>query len=1103
MPSTLEDTPENSAFPQVKTFTSVTSSSSLVFLSTAKVAVLDSRGIFQTVRVLLDSGSQASFITDKCLMRLGLPRRRSPIPIYGLGETSTSSSGVACCTIGPIGKFSVTFDVEVKVVPKICSHLPEQYISLETFSYLTTLKLADDKFNQTGASAKDANGISLNDALLVGPKLQQNIFSLLLNFRFHEIVFTCDIKQMYRQILVKEEHRSYQKILWRFSQKDPIQEFILNTVTYGVSSSPFLALRTIVQIAKDQKASFPIASQVLQSDSFVDDLATGAHSIQSALRLQSDLIQLLGRAGLKLRKWASNHQAILQAVPLSDCQQQPLSFDNSDCVIKILGLTWLPTLDKFSYTCIPKNNLPTKRGILSELARIFDPLGFIAPISFFAKYLIQYLWVLGMDWDQPVPKDVENRWVQFQNELSLLQAIKIPRRIISNNFESLELHGICDGSEKEYAAVVYCRVVRSNEEPIVSLVCAKSKISPLKRIWVPRLELCGAGLLANLLSEVIKCYSSKVAFDKVYGWCDSKTVIAWIKSSPHRWKNFVSNRVTQIQSKVSQNIWHYVSTKENPADCASRGLLPNELLNHPLWWAGPSWLQSGVVPCSEIDVSDCHEESRPLVLISTRSSSEILDLLTKFSNFGKIKRIIAYCLRFIFNCKNPKNKRNYGLDLEEIHKAVLVLVRETQIEYFFEDILNLKNKKLVSNQLRKLAPFLDESDILRVGGRLKHANVAYNYKHPMLLPRQARLTELIILETHVENFHPGFQTTHSLIVQNFWILNPKRAIRSVIGKFLRCFRVHPRSNMPQMADLPTFRVNQLKCFSHVCVDMGGPFQITPNRTRGCKILKAYLCLFVCCCTKALHLEVTTDLSSESFLAALRRMISRRGKVANIYSDCGTNFVASSKYLKDIMQSAFETEKISWHFNPPAAPHFNGLAESGIKSVKSHLVRVIGDQILTYEEFNTVVVQIEAMLNSRPLSPISSDPNDLNAVTPSHFLLLEPITALPDFDLTNCKLNTLTRWQLLVRMCQDFWKRWRNEYLHTLSQRYKWNASSNPPKIDMLVLIKNEQLPPSKWEFARVVKLHQGSDGICRVVTVKTARGLYQRPVVKICPLPGQ
>ncbi|XP_074034300.1 uncharacterized protein [Leptinotarsa decemlineata] len=239
-----------------------------------------------------------------------------------------------------------------------------------------------------------------------------------------------------------------------------------------------------------------------------------------------------------------------------------------------------------------------------------------------------------------------------------------------------------------------------------------------------------------------------------------------------------------------------------------------------------------------------------------------------------------------------------------------------------------------------------------------------------------------------------------------------------------------------MGNLPPLRVSQMKPFSCIGIDFGGPYSITLGRHRGAKTHNAYICLFVCFATKALHLELATDLTSETFLAALRRLIARRGRVTKIFSDNGTNFIGASRILKSFHIAA-QQELIEWSFIPPSSPHFGGLWEAGIKSVKNHISRVLGNQLLTYEEFNTLLVQVESVLNSRPLCPISSDPNDLSVLTPGHFLTLEPLNASPDEELGKVTLNRLSRWQLIQHLHKDFWSRWSKEYLHTLFQRGKW------------------------------------------------------------------
>lgn len=346
-----------------------------------------------------------------------------------------------------------------------------------------------------------------------------------------------------------------------------------------------------------------------------------------------------------------------------------------------------------------------------------------------------------------------------------------------------------------------------------------------------------------------------------------------------------------------------------------------------------------------------------------------------------------------------------------------------------------------------------------------------------------------------------------------WILNARSVIRSQIFKCLRCFKLRPTNQAPLMGELPTSRVTPAKPFLSTGVDYGGPFTIKMLNFRFVKHIKVYICVFICMVTKAVHIEVATDLTTDAFLECLARFIARRGKCQDIYSDCGTNLVGANTELKRIVKSSIQNsdsnskicyfasaEGIKFHFNPPAAPHQGGLWESAIKSAKYHLHRVIGNSILTLPEFTTLTVKIEAILNSRPLTPLSNDPTDFSALTPGHFLVGGPMVSLPEQDFTTIPPNRLKHWQLVKKFHQHIWQRWSSEYLHTLHQRNKWNTRQDNLKVGDLVFIHMPS-PPLQWPLARVTAVYPGNDGIVRVAQVKTASGTYTRPVVKLFPLP--
>ncbi|XP_066596555.1 uncharacterized protein [Prorops nasuta] len=315
-----------------------------------------------------------------------------------------------------------------------------------------------------------------------------------------------------------------------------------------------------------------------------------------------------------------------------------------------------------------------------------------------------------------------------------------------------------------------------------------------------------------------------------------------------------------------------------------------------------------------------------------------------------------------------------------------------------------------------------------------------------------------------------------------------------------------------MADLPASRVDISNPFSHTGIDFFGPMFIKEKKYRNKKRIKVYGCVFICMSSKAVHIEIVSELTSDAFIAALRRFVGRRGVPAHIYSDNGTNFVGAHRELKELYVMLESEEfkdkrnnyvlknKIHWHFNPPLSPHFGGLWEAAVKSFKYHFKRVVGDRLLTIEELLTFVVEIEAILNSRPLCPISSDPNDPLVLTSAHLLIGKPLTMLPESNVSSLPDKRLNNWQLIQKIRMDFWRRWQIEYLTELQKRSKWIQPARNITKDSVVLLIDKNQPCMHWLIGRVIELHPGDDGIVRVVTIKTAKGIFKRNVRVICPL---
>ncbi|XP_043604824.1 uncharacterized protein LOC122577568 [Bombus pyrosoma] len=437
-------------------------------------------------------------------------------------------------------------------------------------------------------SATTSTGVSLNDALYTGPKLQEELVDILLRFRLYQYVLTGDIEKMYRQFLVRPEDRRYQKIVWR-NENGEIEAYQLNTVTFGLSAAPYLALRCLKQLADDEGHRFPRASSALQRDFYVDDALTGADTKEEVLSLRKELTELLQSAGLTIRKWASNDQSILQGLSDQDTSRR-LQLGESQ-TLKTLGIFWDSREDAILYSVEANANIArvTKRSISSVIARIYDPLGLLAPVIVRAKILLQRVWSLKVDWDESLPADLHSEWDRYYAQLPLLNEIRFPRKTIIKAAIEIELHGFCDASEKAYGACVYLRSLDPHGRIQTCLLTAKSKVAPLKSQTIPRLELSGALLLTSLITSTQQALQVEIT-RKVY-WTDSTIVLHWINASPHTMKTFVANRVAEIQNKTSITDWRHVPTSDNPADLISRGQSPEDFRQPTIWQTGPRWLQ--------------------------------------------------------------------------------------------------------------------------------------------------------------------------------------------------------------------------------------------------------------------------------------------------------------------------------------------------------------------------------------------------------------------------------------------------------------------------------------------------------------------------------
>ncbi|GFV34988.1 integrase catalytic domain-containing protein [Trichonephila clavipes] len=672
--------------------------------------------------------------------------------------------------------------------------------------------------------------------------------------------------------------RDLQRIIWKHGLDAEILTYRLKTVTYGLSNASFLTIRTLQQLTKDEKSRFPLASETLLYDTYMDNIVSGAPDLETAQQLQSQLKDALQSCGMNLHKWSSNSNELLNSSLSSDVEH---SFSTDiDLSVKTLGISWKPFEDCFVFKAsVSAKHIYTKLEVLSVITKLYDPLGFLGPEIAKAKVFLQQLWQCKLDWDDVLPNSIANEWREFVTTLKGIEEAKINRFIMADNNVRTVLQGFADASEAAYGAVVYLQCFLHNGAAKVSILASKSRVAPIRVISIPRLELCVCVLLAQFVKKI----------------------------------------------------------------------------------------------------------------------------------------------RFTLS-----------------------------------------------------------DGLLRVLGRLSNSDLPYVNKHPAILPGNHNLTVQIIAHFHRKNLHTGASSLLHYVKEKFWPLNGLSLCRKEVQECLVCFKSRPLVTSQLMGNLPRDSLVPDYLFNCSGVDFCGPFMIRYKNQRKGILHKIYICVFVCFVSKAIHIEIVSDLTSDAY-CYIKRFFSRRSKCAKLYSDNGKTFVGANKKLKrfvkliedsdDNLAGFLSAEGIEWKFIPPRVPSFGGLWEASVKSIKYHLKRVISGSNLTYQEFLIVCIQIEGILNSRALCPLSSNSDDLNALTPAHFLIGRSMTSVVEPNLIELKENALKKWQRITRLVGD------------------------------LVVLIEDKMPTFKWPLGRITEIYNDSDALIRVVKVKTQVGEYKKAISRVSLLP--
>ncbi|XP_055632505.1 uncharacterized protein LOC129772980 [Toxorhynchites rutilus septentrionalis] len=976
-------------------------------------------------------------------------------------------------------------------------------------------------------AAAVVDGISLNTLLLPGPDMLTPLHSVLFRFRQFPFAVSSDIAEMFHQIKVIEPDRHSQRFLWRDNPEDPPQIFLMDVLTFGATSSP-----TSAQYAKNRNAEefaerYPRAVESILRSHYVDNLLDSFVTVEEAKSVSSEVRWIHSKGGFHIRDWVSNSQEVIRFMGEEPKEEtRDLIQTKGANAERVLGMLWHHRIDTLTFsvsisdeihTLLDTATRPTKRQVLKCIMSLFDPLGLLANFLIHGKILMQEIWRTGIKWDDRIDEHLFELWKRWTSLLDSVDGVQIPRCYFQGAnpslYDSIEAHVFCDASEEAYSAVIYFRVIRPDGVPQCRLVAAKAKVAPLKYVSIPRLELMAAVLGVRLLSFVIEGHTIPIM--SRFLWSDSNTVLAWIHSKHRKYRQFVACRVGEILTSTNESEWHWVPSAMNVADEATKWTKSPHFDSTSRWFQGPDFLlgckDQWPVPKNCITTTD--EEIRPCHLHHVTDEYVPMIVYERFSRWGRMVRTMAYVMKYI-----SLKKRGIGnrvLMQEEIRAAEMAIWRQVQAEVYSNEVAILKKNKHLqqkellaipkSSAIYKLTPVLDNEGILRIDGRIGLAKqITTEVKYPVILPKTHRVSFLIIDDYHRKYLHANSETIVNEVRQQYYIPQLRVLTRKVARhcQWCKVYKAHPTT--PKMAPLPIARLSPfIRPFSYTGLDYFGPIQVKVLRSTA----KRYVALFTCLTIRAVHVEVAYDLSTESCIEAIRRFVCRRGAPLEIHSDNGRNFCGANNVLKGQIErieteaaSTFTNAYTKWVFIPPSAPSMGGSWERLVRSIKVAMAGFSQNKKLSDEGLQTLVIEAESLVNSRPLTYLPLDSAEQEALTPNHFLLGSSSgIKQPSVLMLDAAKTARNSWDLIQQNLNHFWSRWVREYLPTLTRRTKWFGDTKAIEPGNLVIIIDENRR-NGWTRGRILQVIVGQDGRIRQAVVQTAGGIFRRPVSKLAVL---
>ena len=978
------------------------------------------------------------------------------------------------------------------------------------------------------SSFKRGNELSLNDILMKGPNVLTHIFDVLCRWRMYPVAIIGDISKMYHNVGTGEMERHLRRMLWRECDqtKDP-DTYCFEVVTFGDRPAGCIVVSALKATANMFSFIAPRAAEVITTDTYMDDLVTGANSEKEAKELVTQVEEIAGRGGFKFKKFV-----------MSKAEGE----DGENETEKILGVPWKPKDDTLKVKVDLNHNkkirgqrekpirleaIPyTRRVCLRLVNGVFDPLGMFAAVTVRMKMLMKKHFVASdkyKKWDKPLEAEDCLEWERLLKDIQRLSDIAIPRHVGMKEAARTMLVCYADASKEAMCCAVYIRSEDKNGMVKVQLIASKTKVTPIKAETIPRLELCAALFGARLSEKVFMSINNQSMADDGnettvqntihdrYMILDSKITLGSLNKGDLS-NSFNGHCIAEIRSKTEKTTFAWVQSDQNIADLGSRGTVPAKVSEDSTWQRGPDWLQE---PVEKWPIEIQKLEELPSILnMDTRES--LVDC-EKYSNLHQLHKVTALCLKFVKNMKEKQKKTQLCTNYKEIRLSPLDY-KEAET-YWLKQVSLSTLDLLESGKLRSLRPIKvwdAENNHIKVmtSGRLgKLLKVGYDVEELQILDPKHHYSRLILKEIH-EQCHESDDKVIWKSRNRFWIPKARRVVSRIRQECYKCRLLQKKLCEQMMAPLPGTRVLPSPAWTYTSIDLFGPLEHADMVRKRLKE-KCWGVIFTCCVSRAVHIDLTQAYHTDALIQTIRRFMSLRGCPKEILSDQGTQLVACHKELAvmlelmdwSLIDGWCSRRGVEWKFVPPQGQHMNGVSEALVKVTKRQLTQAVEGKMLNFVETQTVFCEISQVMNCRPLGVYArpgADPLDGGPITPNHLLLGRATNQIPELKFENVSL--IRRMRFLQGIIEEFWHKWKIVSFPSLVPQYKWHKKCRNAAVGDVVLLNSDDSKVAEFKLGQITEVFESSDKLVRSATVrfinrtndKVSTQHLKRPIHKLC-----